>query len=527
MPGPGESDVFEAVYIAKLKALLAPHGLVLDYERDRAAIDTGLHLFLEGTGARQTSQVRVWFQAKGKMAGTLPLEDYRSTQTVAVKVKVDHLRFWFAAPEPVYLVVYIESGDEFIAEDVRDIVERQWPRGTFYAEVPDSQDKVTLNVASTAKLDGPRVAAMLRHRSMRIDGPAFRGRPLGHRYDPIRSQIASLPPATFDRLVERILTAHDFRETETTDIAPDLKIVRGRLYETLSWQSPAFAQYGYDPTDDFRVEPSYETLHGEVVLTVDRRNRRTTLSRAELAAIARLAEPLRADTSLAVIFNSPDLSGTGGLWRRTLRDLEFRETYTQVRQIGLEAITFLVLVTTLVYLDLAPEIAWDHVSYLRELTGPRTRESHTVHLRPAWQVLHQTLNCSRRARPRGWLQPGDLLPVTAPEFGEMAGERGDHVAMLGRSGILALGRPGLLAAELPGAVPDGGVAVEEVQRGRGGCCHAAEGDWLADAQHAVERGADPAARRCPRSFADPGGLQLPGLGHGWLRRLGDVITTRT
>ena len=108
--------------MAKLKALLAPHGLVLDYDRDRAAIDTGLHLFLEGNGARQASQVRVWFQAKGKMAGTLPLEDYRATQTVAVKVKVDHLRFWVAAPEPVYLVVYVESGDEFIAEDVRDIV---------------------------------------------------------------------------------------------------------------------------------------------------------------------------------------------------------------------------------------------------------------------------------------------------------------------------------------------------------------------------------------------------------------------
>jgi hypothetical protein len=30
-----KSDVFEAVYIARLKALLAPHGLVLDYDRDR------------------------------------------------------------------------------------------------------------------------------------------------------------------------------------------------------------------------------------------------------------------------------------------------------------------------------------------------------------------------------------------------------------------------------------------------------------------------------------------------------------
>jgi len=205
---------------------------------------------------------------------------------------------------------------------------------------------------------------MLRHRSMRIDGPAFRGRPLGHRFDPIRSQIATPPPATFDRLVERILAANDFRGWETVDITPDLKIVRGRLYETLSWQSPAFAEYGYGPTDDFRIEPSYETLHGEVVLIVDRAGGRTALTRAEQAAVMKLVGPPRAETSLAVIFNSCDLSGTGGLWRRTLNDLGVRDAYAQVRQVGLEAITFLVLVTTFVYLDLAPELAWDHVNYL-------------------------------------------------------------------------------------------------------------------------------------------------------------------
>jgi hypothetical protein len=56
---------------------------------------------------------------------------------------VNHLRFWYAAPEPVYLVVYVESVDLFIAEDVRDIVDRQWPRGSFYRDVPESQHEVT------------------------------------------------------------------------------------------------------------------------------------------------------------------------------------------------------------------------------------------------------------------------------------------------------------------------------------------------------------------------------------------------
>ncbi|MEU8180142.1 DUF4365 domain-containing protein [Micromonospora sp. NPDC049044] len=351
--------------MAELKALLTRHGLVLNYQHDRAAIDTGLHLFLEGEGARKASQVRVWFQAKGRRAGTLPLAAYQAAHTVDVKVKVDHLRFWVAAPEPVYLVVYVESAADFIAEDVRDIVERQWPRGDFYSAIPVGQGEVTLRVARSMKLDEARIVAMLRHRSMRIDGPAFRGRPLGHRYDPIRSQIAPPPPATFEQLVERLLAAHDFRGLEVIDIAPDLKAIRGRLYETLSWQSPAFAEYGYGPDDDFRIEPSYETLHGEVVIIIDRAIGRKRLDDAERTATVELIDRCRAPgANLAVIFNGCDLSGTGGLWRSTLRDSGTHGSYAQVRQAGVEAITFLLLVTTLVYLDFAPEISWDHINFL-------------------------------------------------------------------------------------------------------------------------------------------------------------------
>ena len=61
---------------------------------------------------------------------------------------------------------------------------------------------------------------------------------------------------------------------------------------------------------------------------------------------------------------SPGGRVTGCKERRTLNDLRAYDLYTQVRQVGFEAITFLVLVTTLVYLDLAPTIAWDHVNYL-------------------------------------------------------------------------------------------------------------------------------------------------------------------
>jgi hypothetical protein len=54
VPVTGDDDVFEAVYMAKLRALLTPHGLEVSYGKDRAAIDTGLHLFVVGPSGMET-----------------------------------------------------------------------------------------------------------------------------------------------------------------------------------------------------------------------------------------------------------------------------------------------------------------------------------------------------------------------------------------------------------------------------------------------------------------------------------------
>src|SRR2546429_308603 len=84
--------------MAKLRALLARHGVPLEYAVDRAAIDTGLHLFAEGPTGLDTSQVRVWFQAKGKHASTFSADKFHAGGTIAEQVQVNHLRFWYAAP---------------------------------------------------------------------------------------------------------------------------------------------------------------------------------------------------------------------------------------------------------------------------------------------------------------------------------------------------------------------------------------------------------------------------------------------
>lgn len=78
MPTIGRTDDFESRYTTKLKARLAPLGQFVEYQRDRAALDLGLHLYEDGSGEhgdRTLSQVRVWFQLKGKLASTLSMAE--------------------------------------------------------------------------------------------------------------------------------------------------------------------------------------------------------------------------------------------------------------------------------------------------------------------------------------------------------------------------------------------------------------------------------------------------------------------
>jgi hypothetical protein len=120
MPQIGLQDEFEQSYTNRLKAKFSEHGLLIGYEIDRAAIDLGLHLFgpSQPGGPRQLGQVRVWFQLKGVRAETIDALSLKEAGEVTIGGHaVDHLQYWFAHPEPVYLVVYVEALDRFLAED--------------------------------------------------------------------------------------------------------------------------------------------------------------------------------------------------------------------------------------------------------------------------------------------------------------------------------------------------------------------------------------------------------------------------
>lgn len=277
---------------------------------------------------------------------------------------VEYLKFWFAAPEPVYLVVYVESVDTFIGIDVRELVEREWQQ-TLYASMRDRTGDVTVHIPTTAIMDLDRVAALVDHWSMRIDGPAFRGRPLGHRIDPFRSVLALPPAEVWGELVTRILGAHDFREASQDQVG-ELTVIRGTLAQTLLWQSPAFAEYGYRYSpDEVRDEPAPEQAFGDVYVVLDSPGDRTAYDEEEDQALSGIiGAAVDDDVSVLVFFRGLDLSSSGGLWRSAMRASAMDGWHRGWHQLGLEALSYLVLTATLVYVELAPDLDWDHANYL-------------------------------------------------------------------------------------------------------------------------------------------------------------------
>lgn len=372
MVGMGAADELEARYTAKFANLVAGRGVMIDYRKDRFGVDTGLQFYVEGTKPDRkghdrkyfhATSVRVWFQFKGIQAETLTAEEFARKDAVAVEVEIEHLKFWFASPEPVYITFYVESVDQFVTIDARDFVDQKWG-ATFYAQMESySGEKVTISIPTDSTLTPERLDRMLSHRSMRIDGPAFRGRPLGHRFDPLRSELATPPDELWSSLVEDILEAHDY-ELLHRERAGDVEVQIGRLRQTLLWQSPAFTEIGYTVPGDLRVEAEPESLFGDVLLFLDHADARQSFSDEESAMIDKHTAQTNLGLAYAVLLRAPDLSAHGGIWRAALNESPLANYDTRWSSLGLEALTFLVLTCTLIYLDHAPEFEWEYTNYI-------------------------------------------------------------------------------------------------------------------------------------------------------------------
>lgn len=359
-------EVFEDRYTGAFKQRFHGRGVVVRYDRDRAARDVGVHL--AAPGSLELSNVRVWFQLKGVHRETVDAATLQTMDTIPVDLSVNDVKKWYAAPEAVYIVVYLEALNEFVGEDIRDIVDRRFSdyKGSFASKMNALvQERITLGISTQAPVDSDRIGRMLEHRAMRVDGPSWRGRPLGHRFDPLRCELSTLQPALFVELVEALLTAHDFRVEERLDAGgllagahdgtDEADLALGIMYSTYEWSFPLSVEYGFSPGTDFREEGQTFAVQGRTALLVHSsfgsHPRPAQGSRAVLASLQD-----RGIEKVLVIANAADTLLLGS-YRSVLG------SFFEVPQ-GQGSLAYSVLAAPLVFMEFQDRLNWKFVNYL-------------------------------------------------------------------------------------------------------------------------------------------------------------------
>ncbi|MBU7582828.1 MAG: hypothetical protein KAF91_07940 [Nostoc sp. TH1S01] len=371
-----EHDDFESRYVLKFKTEAQKYGLFVSYEKDRAAIDIGLHLTEKvEPNYRKPTQSRIWFQLKGKHKGTLPLRQYEESETIDLSISIEQLKFWYASPEAVYLAVYVESADVFVIEDVRDIVLRQWgerlfEEGTFKVD----QESTTIKLRKINESCPEIWERMYFHNSIRIDGPSYKGRPLGHRLDPLRCIPEKFEPDDFENLVFRLLEVHGFREKEA--IAPEVlfsnnygqvKIMKGVLLQTYEWRSQLGTFFGFSDEVEhgLRGESKLESAQGKCLVVIHS----NSVTEPNPDAIDRLSSKLLEEEIKNVLFfvNRDFSKNEFGL--RSFSYLgnisrNFGKHGIDCSPQFLGDLAFNILIATNVYLEFRDIIRWKIINYL-------------------------------------------------------------------------------------------------------------------------------------------------------------------
>lgn len=152
-------DVFERLYMGNFASLAAEYGIIVKYERDRAARDIGVHLMRKRrSGAQTATGSLIWFQMKGLMRSTLSKDQFESQTHVKIRLSVSDLQLWYRANGPTYLVVYIESADVFLIFDIVKYVEDKFGKKIYELK----QDSLTVAVPTSSVLDETAFNLLLR-----------------------------------------------------------------------------------------------------------------------------------------------------------------------------------------------------------------------------------------------------------------------------------------------------------------------------------------------------------------------------
>ena len=146
----GRHSAFEDAYMAKFREIAQNYGVFVEYARDVAARDIGLHFTQpHRSGDRIVTPSLAWFQMKGIHAATLTAEAIKEAGAVQLQLDTRHLIFWYMQPAPTYLTTYAEATDEFYIINIKD-----WVANTLGDEVlTTSQQSFTISIPTTEKLD--------------------------------------------------------------------------------------------------------------------------------------------------------------------------------------------------------------------------------------------------------------------------------------------------------------------------------------------------------------------------------------
>ena len=369
----GGDDLLERRYINKFRALIEPFGEFIKYEYDRATIDLGLHLTEPSTtkkGARieNVSNTRVWFQLKGLHEKTLTREEYEKEDFVSYPIKVEQVKFWYASPEPIYLTIYIESMDVFLSEDIRDVVDKKWGESILNPATLGEQKEVSLRLEKKSVLTEEHVRNMSRHRFLRIDGPSFRGRTLGHRLDPLRCSLEPMEPEVFHAVVMRLLEEHKYKIEETIDpkaLFPDgsddvAVLLYGTLRFTYEWVHQFTTEFAPD-SSGFSIEGSPSTAQGKCAVLIHSKvsNHPHTEASKEMIEVIKNkgVEHFLVFANLEIMDNIDYVAPFVSAQNET-------DFNVGVLPQGLSELAFSILVATLVYLDFRDRISFKMINYL-------------------------------------------------------------------------------------------------------------------------------------------------------------------
>ena len=369
----GINDNFERNYMQEFRQLTSKFGEFIQYDYDRAGVDLGLHLTEPTTQpkvAETVSNIKIWFQLKGILSTTLTIEEFNKSTEVTRQLNIEHIKFWYASPEAVYLTVYVECANLFITEDIRDIVDRMYPYINILNPATFGDQKtVTLKLDKNAILNEERLRNMTKHRSLRIDGPSFRGRPLGHRLDPLRCILAQIEPSTFSNLVNRLLKEHGYEVEEIidtgnlfpNDLGDIAELSYGILHYTYEWIPQLTTQFGSNGT--FRIEGEPQSAQGKCAVFIHS----AKSDYPDPKALQKLIQDLKTkEIKHFLVFVNVDI----------MEDPQYmavfataqRETDIGLRCIpqGLGEISFSLLIATLVYLDFRDKVSFETTNYLWE-----------------------------------------------------------------------------------------------------------------------------------------------------------------